>query len=398
MHLFLAIMSILPDHCISKFTDTNEIFSLIFHPSEQILISADVTGAIHFNLFDLDNKEVSLPEGMGSRPYRPHKESCRSIDVMPSKSDGGYDIISGGSDGRLVVSNFNPASIGKWKVSEQGVNVVKAVDENLLVAGDDDGAIHVVDLRERKKIFSIHEQSDYISALTCGLSDSPLKSLIALSGDCTLGVYDLRMISSASSGKKKDRLVALSDEQEDELNCIAVVNAEQNIITGDGHGVVGIWKQGFWGDLKDRIPLYTKGENSGADGSHSIDGLKKVTEKSFLTVTSDGIIRLMNLFPNDVERIIGVHRSEDETEIATISGFDCDVELGLIATAAGDSSGTIKFWSLDQSNEEQGSDSEQDMHIIEKKKLKKKVNKRSHKSNVHSNPDRANKQSFFSDL
>ena len=394
----------LSDHKISTFTGTseNEIFSLLFHPAEQILLSTDVTGAVHFNLFDLDSREVSLPEGMGTRPYRPHKdgESCRSIDIMPSQSEGGYDMITGGGDGRIVVSNFNPSAIGKWKVCENGaINVVKAVNENLLVAGDDDGALHVVDLRERKKVFSIHEQTDYISAITTGLSESPLKSLIALSGDCTVGVYDLRMTASSTGGKRKDRLVALSDEQEDELNCVAVMNAEQHVITGDGHGVVGIWKNGFWGDVKDRIPIYTKSENSGSDGSHSIDGLKKVSEKSFLAVTSDGIIRLMNLFPNDVERVIGVHRSDDEKEIATISGFDCDVELGLIATACGDSDGTIKFWSLNKTNGVELSDDEEDEQPMKKGgKSKKKLSKTSLKNTVHSNPDRAHKQSFFSDL
>ena len=381
----------LPDHVLKNFTHNqeNEIFVLKFHPTEQILLSGDVTGSIHFNLFDVDSQSVSIPEGMGSKPFRPHRgdssTTCRSVDLV--ESSGGYDIVSGGSDGRVVVSNFDPKITGKWKVADVPINVVVAVSENLVVAGDDDGALHAIDLRERKKIFSVHEQSDYISAITSSLSGNPLKSILAVSGDCTLAAYDFR-------GTAKDRLVAMSDEQEEELNCVAVINAEQHVVTGDAHGVVGVWKQGFWGDLKDRLPLYMKGESVGADGAHSIDGLKVVGKDKFITATSDGIIRMCNLFPNRVDRIIGVHQGEDDKEIATISGFDCDVDMGLIASACGDAAGTIKFWSL---NKNQKSEDIEDgsAEVVQKKGSKKK---RKTKETVVSNPEKAKRQSFFSDL
>lgn len=380
---------VIPDQVLSLHTksEENEIFVLKFHPTEQILLSGDVTGAIHFNLFDAeDSKTVSLPEGMGLKPFRPHKDSsCRSIDLV--SSSGGYDMVSGGSDGRVIVSNFDPKITGKWKISDSAINVVTTISENLVVAGDDDGGIHAIDLRERKKVFSINEQTDYISAITSSLSGSPLKSVVALSGDCSLGVYDFR-------GTAKNRLVAMSDEQEEELNCIGVINSEQHVVTGDGHGVVGIWKQGFWGDVKDRFPLYSKSENMGADGAHSIDGLKVVGEKKFITVTSNGIIRMCSLFPNQVDRVIGVHQGEDDAEIATISGFDCDVDLGIIATACGDAAGTIKFWSLPQKDAESDSENENEV----KRKSSKKKRKTTVNRVTHTNPEKAKRQSFFSDL
>ncbi len=381
----------LPDHILGNFSkyEENEIFALKFHPAEQILLSGDISGSIHFNLFDAESRApAQLPEGMGENPFRPHKDStCRSIDLVASSA--GYDIVSGGSDGRVIVSNFDPKVTGKWKIADVPINVVSAISENLVIAGDDDGGIHAIDLRERKKILSLHEQTDYISAITTSIGASPHKSVVAVGGDCTLAVYDFR-------GVAKDRLVAMSDEQEEELNCVAVINSEQQVITGDAHGVVGIWKQGYWGDLKDRLPLYLKSENVGADGSHSIDGIKVVGEKKFVSVTSDGIIRMCSLFPNQVDRVIGVHQGQDDKEIATISGFDCDIDTGLIATACGDAAGTIKFWSLDGQKKVVENESDDEEEIP--KKSSKKKRKTGTKAVSHTNPDKARKQSFFSDL
>ena len=368
----------LKDFLLSQATgrDDNEILSLKFHPAEQILLATDVSGCVHFCLFDLHDKICSLPEGMDKKLFKPHKEeSCRTLDLTTSSGEGGCSIVTGGADGRVVISSFDPKVISKYKF-EEAINVVKTVDENLVIAGDDEGVLIGIDVRAKKKVFNIHEQEDYISSISFGSTDSPLKSVICTSGDCTLAVYDLRSMSSSDEKKRKDRLVAMSDQQEDELNCAVVMNSEQHLLTGDANGVVGIWKQGYWGDLKDRIPLYAKSETPQGrmDGSHSIDAIGVVSDKEFLTATSDGVIRVMQMFPNGVKRIIGVHRNADDSEIATVSGFDCEVDLGIVASTAGDAQGRIKFWALSQSSES------------EKPPTQK------------TNADKANKQSFFSDL
>ena len=370
------------DQVLSKYTGTedNEIFSLLFHPAEQILLSTDVAGCVHFNLFDLESKTCSLPEGMGADPFKPHKgESCRAIDLLGSSEEGGYSIVPGGSDGRVVVSSFDPKVVSKYKF-DNPINAVKCIGNNIILAGDDEGVLIGIDVRQEEKIFTVHEQEDYISSITCGSASSELKSVILTSGDCTLAVYDLRSISSTDK-KRKDRLVAMSDQQADELNCAIVMNAEQHLLTGDANGVVGIWKQGYWGDLKDRIPLYQRSETpqGGMDGSHSIDGMMRIEEKQFIVATSDGMIRVVDMFPNQVDRVVGVHRGPDDAEIATMSGFACDVDLGLVATSGGESEGRIKFWNLNNQ--------------VEKEKAKKTA-----KPVIHPNAAKASKQSFFSDL
>ena len=387
-------MSLLPDQVFSSADLENEILSLLFHPTEQMLLAGDLHGCIHFNLFDLDDRSVSLPEGMDLKPFTPHKgQSCRAIDIA---STAATYIVSGGSDCSIAVSSFDPKVITRYR-TDTAINVVRCLNEEgtIILAGDDEGGLTGIDIRQKKKIFSIQEQEDYITSIT-SMTPNGLKSVVCTSGDCTLAVYDLRGLPDSEGKKRKDRLVAMSDPQENELNCAIVMNAGQHLLTGDANGVVAIWRDGYWGDLKDRVPLYQKSENpkGGMDGAHSIEGMKRIEDKEYLAVTSDGIIRTLSLFPNHVQRVIGVHKNNDDTEVATISAFDCDAQLGLVATAAGDSEGRIKFWSQKSKQTE----SEAPEEIEPKRTERKKKNKKNSGGDIHSNFNRASKQEFFSDL
>lgn len=360
--------------------EENGVMCLKFHPEEQILLSTDINGYVHFNLFDLETRKCSFPEGLSESPFAAHKQgSCRTLDFLSCSK-----IVTGGEDRRVVVSSFDPKIVSKYSLPNP-VNVVKSLTENLLLAGDDEGALTGIDIRHSKQVFSIHEQEDFISSICPALpSASPLKAVIATSGDATLAVYDLRVLSSNTDKKRsKNSLVAMSDPQEDELNSCIVLNQEHHVVTGDASGVVGIWKQGYWGDLKDRLPLYPRSESS-MDGAHSIEGMKKINEKEYVVVTSDGIIRQINLFPNEVSRLVGVHRNPDDTEVTTITAFDCDVDLGLVATSAGDSNGTIKFWSLKKSTDHLENTTGGDSPKVQKE--------------IQQSSAKASKQSFFSDL
>ena len=333
-----------------------EVASLMFHPDEQILISGDMNGNIDYLLYD---ENATCSHGNDGKSFNPHKgASVRCMDYIPNVNG----VVSSDADGRIVLSSFDPKIVSSWKFKD-GMNTVRVLNENILVGGDDEGKIRGIDIREKKSIFSISKdgQTDFISSLTMGCTASPLKTLVSTSGDCTLAVYDLRSTTKS--------IVAISDEQEDEINCSLLMNNEQHVLTGNANGVVGIWKQGYWGDLKDRLPLYNKGV--GVDGSRSIDYMKKIDETHFLTVTTDGVIRLVNLFPNVVEKIIGVAQDS-----ATVSAMDCDIESNLIAICnGGDEKGTIKFFNI------------ANIETNDPVQFTKS-----------DNPEKANRQSFFGDI
>jgi len=293
-------------------------FSATFHPEEQILACSFVTGHIKFYAFDLDAKKVDLVE----EKYKPHKQSCRLL----AFSSHGEWIASAGSDGRVVVSNMNPKSIWSSSKVDAGISalIVSSETSGLIAAGDDDGCVRLYDMREKtNKAPSIEftEQVDYISSLTFLDSD---RTLLSTSGDATLATYDLR--------KSKMALGAMSDNQQDEILSAAVVLDGKKVLTGDSEGIIGVWKNGYWGDIKDRIV--------DLKGLTSVDCMQKISEDRILTGGSDGIIRELSLLPNSrIASVVGFHENN-----AQIESIAVDLDLKLAASVAHDQ--VIRFWRI----------------------------------------------------
>ena len=90
------------------------------------------------------------------------------------------------------------------------------LSKDVLVTGDDDGQIKIWDLRTKTCVYDVHEQKE--GTITDLTSDSQKAYLFSTSNNGTLGVYDLRKSNTA-----KDKLFAMSDEMEEELNCLTFV-------------------------------------------------------------------------------------------------------------------------------------------------------------------------------
>lgn len=300
-------------------------FTVTFHPEEQVLACSHVTGHVKFYSFDLDERKVELVE----EKYKPHKKSCRLLSFEKS----GKWIASAGSDGRLVVSNMSPKTIWSADRLEAGISALAVSHDTpgLIASGDDDGCIRLYDIRDKTKktpTIEFTEQVDYISTLTFLEGD---RSLLSTSGDRTLATFDLR--------KSKMALGAMSDEQEDEILSAAVILDGKKVITGDQAGIIGVWKNGYWGDIKDRI-VDLKGQTS-------IDCMQKIGEDRVLVGGSDGIIRELTLFPNSFSSIVGYHDKNSQIESIAV-----DLDLKLAASVAHDQ--VIRFWQIpDKSNKKQ---------------------------------------------
>lgn len=90
------------------------------------------------------------------------------------------------------------------------------LSKDVLITGDDDGHIKIWDLRSKSCVYDVHEQKEgTITGITYDLQKT---YLLSTSNNGTLGVYDLRKPNTS-----KDKLFALSDEMEEELNCISFV-------------------------------------------------------------------------------------------------------------------------------------------------------------------------------
>ena len=303
---------------LPSITCEDHAFTVVFHPEEQILACSFVTGHIKFYAFDMDAKTVELVE----ERYRPHKKSCR---LLAFEKAGSW-IASAGSDGRLVVSNMDPKSIWSSEMIESGISALAVSTETsgLVASGDDDGVVRLYDIRDKARrtpAIEFSEQMDYISSLSFLDND---QTILSTSGDRTLASLDLR--------KNKKCLGAMSDEQEDEILSCAIVLDGKKVLTGDSAGIIGVWKNGFWGDIKDRIV--------DLKGISSIDCMRKISEDRVLVGGSDGIIRELSLYPNNnFSSIIGYHDNNAQIESLAI-----DLDLKLVASVAHDS--IVRFWGI----------------------------------------------------
>lgn len=71
----------------------------------------------------------------------------------------------------------------------------------------------------------------------------------------------------------------------------------KKVICGTQGGALAIWSWGTWGDISDRFPGHPQ----------SIDAMLKVDESTILTGSGDGLIRALQIHPNQLLGIIGDH-------------------------------------------------------------------------------------------
>ena len=210
---------------------------------------------------------------------------------------------------------------------------------HMLASGDDDGGVKVWDTRAPQAggaaalaWASLHD--DLVNDL---LVDAERHTLLSASGDGTLGVVDLR---------KAGRLVARTEQEEDELLSLVAIKGGDAVVAGTQDGVLLTWKWGKWtfGDRDEE-----GGPARFTGHPQSIDALLPVDDDAVVTGSSDGIIRLVTVAPNKLVGVLGEH-GEDPIERLAWSR-----DRQFIASAGHDE--TLKFWNvgyLFEDEEEEG--------------------------------------------
>lgn len=135
----------------------------------------------------------------------------------------------------------------------------------------------------------------------------------------------------------------MSDQIEDELLSIELVKNGKKAIVGTQDGVLSLWSWGDWGDYNDRIIGHP----------NSIEAICKLDEDTVATGSSDGIIRLVTVLPNEFQGALGDHGEDMPIENLRLSHD----KKYLVSSGHDD---TLQFWDVAHlfAEEEEGEEEE----------------------------------------
>jgi len=292
--------------------------------------------------------------------------SCTSVLFDTSNTNSGSTLYTAGNAGSLACLDTQRASHYTtsddsilWKIngaSPHGITALYQLNDRattgpLIVTGDEEGVVRLWDssrmcgndntnagvnrtsTKSSKTSFdgllqsqippgcvaTFKEHSDYISGFEM---DDNGHTLLATSADGTLSVFDIRMTggignktmkcnkaatstttATATSHLKQQqkanymKFIRKSDDQDDELLSLCKMKSGKKVICGTQSGALAIWSWGTWGDISDRFPGHPQ----------SIDAMLKVDESTILTGSGDGLIRALQIHPNQLLGILGDH-------------------------------------------------------------------------------------------
>ncbi|KAI9098788.1 WD40-repeat-containing domain protein [Phlyctochytrium arcticum] len=256
----------------------SQVFSLAFHPEEDIVASGLITGEVYGYRYNGGEEAVKVFESTH------HKESCRALEF----SVDGLSLYTGSRDQSLQVidTTTGKVTLRKPAAHADAINTLRVVGEQhtLLASGDDSGCVKIWDTRERKCVMKYHENVDFISDMTFVANK---RTLVCTSGDGCLSVFDIR--------KKKP--VAISENQDDELLSIVPVRNSSKVVVGTQTGTLLLFSWGDWGDCTDRFPGHPS----------SVDSMASLDDSVIMTASGDGILRAIRILPNELVGAVGDH-------------------------------------------------------------------------------------------
>ncbi|KAI3628084.1 hypothetical protein CBS14141_002085 [Malassezia furfur] len=292
---------------------SSDALDVAFHPDEDkhLLAVGLISGKVQlFDYSALVNQDAATdaPKKRYKRLWsvRPSHKSCRGV-TFDANGSHIYAIFKDGSlmslDPRTgeVLQRVN-------KAHDSAPSRILSVDAHLLVTGDDDGVVRLWDpalaSEDAKPIQSYDHHTDWITDLLWCTNLEPARTrskdqaqkrkrdessdrdarsrLVCTSGDGTLSVIDVR---------SKKKAVEVSDDQEDEL-------LGKKLVVGTQLGILSLWapSRGLL-DHVDRFPGHPS----------SVDAICTLDDDTVLTGSSDGLIRVVQLFPHKLLGIVADH-------------------------------------------------------------------------------------------
>ncbi|KAH9785306.1 WD repeat-containing protein 55 [Citrus sinensis] len=252
-------------------------FGLDFHPSDQLVAAALITGDLHLYRYNADSPPQKLLD------LHAHEESCRAVRFV----NGGQAMLTGSTDRSILATDVETgATIARLEDShEDAIYSLINVTESTVASGDDQGCIKVWDTRQRTLCNSFDAHEEYVSDMTFA---ADAMKLLGTSGDGTLSVCNLR----------KNTVQTRSEFSEEELTSVVLMKNGRKVVCGSQSGTVLLYSWGYFKDCSDRFVGLSP---------NSVDALLKLDEDRVITGSENGLISLVGILPNRIIQPIAEH-------------------------------------------------------------------------------------------
>eukprot|EP00750_Incisomonas_marina_P009097 INCI15806.1.p1 GENE.INCI15806.1~~INCI15806.1.p1 ORF type:complete len:457 (+),score=120.82 INCI15806.1:153-1523(+) len=266
------------DQPLTSFKCQGPVADFACHSSIDLTVAGTMKGAVHWVAVAggaAQEKALVEADALNSGACR-NVTLCEAAGLCAASFEeqriGLFDLQSA-----KVVQTFDSAH-------KDGISALASVSNTLLASGDESGVIRLWDLRVTgsavtgaKPVFESKDNKDYIAKLL-PYHHGGKDFMFSCSGDGVLGVFDLRTMKA----------VALSDDIEEELTCLAVAKRGKKILAGTESGTLAIFSFGQWGDISDRFPGHPE----------AISSLFALDDNTVLSGGGDGIVRVLSVQPN----------------------------------------------------------------------------------------------------
>jgi len=259
------------------------------------------------------------------------EKSCRETKFVRS----GSSIAAGSKTKEIkVLDTESLKCISSFKNAHgSAVNCIEEIEEDVLVSGDDDGEVCIWDLRMSKEASREKDLEDYISDFSF---DKDRTALLVAGGDSTLGVYNLK------KGLRNLDPSERSLPQDADLLSLCPIRSGKKVVAGTQDGLLLFWTWGEWLNPSDRFPGHPE----------SIESILKLDESTIITGSSDGIMRVIGIFPHKLLGVLGDHMD------FPIEKMEWGVNHSVIASISHDN--LVRFWDASVLKDEPSSDDEDD--------------------------------------
>lgn len=343
------------------------LMDLSFHPGSNLIAHATINGKIILTEYD---NQTNVEKYKAKK----HKDSIRSLEFSPK---GDY-LVSGGVDlsFQMIDSETFKTTLKISEAHDSPLNKVKALNDNLIVTGDEDGTIKLWDRRHNKwsKAVMTDDQSLDDGVTDFFYIDKYSETLVASSAEGLLQSYKL-------NGKKPD---IQSEVYPGEMNCLAIVHRDAKLVSGCADGKMYLFN---WGEF---------GVHSADFGNHpdAINAMVAVTDNVVITACEDGTIRAVHLFPNRFLGTVGHHEKGFSVE-----RLDVNHDGTLVGSISHDK--CVKFWNISYLEEMDYNKTKKPFLQQKGVKMRRKENKMQRaKETEYQLPssNRGNQKDFFKEL